>query len=277
MAQELMNPDYLSQSRFWFPEDTAPFGELNFIRIDHSFQPPSADSVSSVQRQVLTSAGPRLLRNAWRQSEWLSEGVGHEKSAAFMVGEDYETFQEKIKDDIIDATFFPYDKNAWFAVKPPDFREAKQREIVVRGLGWGIAPEQIVGFANAEHDFSGNVVQRAIKHLRSREKIYAAISNVAVETEHQNQKIGSTLLYLSLGMFGAEQRPTAHVATSNEHVLGELRSLGYQAVSSQTRTDLIPGVKIEEVRLRADSVKSVRERLLENYPWLSAAVESDRY
>jgi hypothetical protein len=173
--------------------------------------------------------------------------------------------------DIISAAFHPDKQAAWFAVAPPTY-ELDKGEAIVRGLGSYLAFNQVIGFANAKHDVSGSAFQRAIKRRRHPEKVYAAVSNVDVVPERQGEHVGAALFYSALGMFGPEQKPTTYVVASNRGLMLKLYEAGYQPTWSRPRSDLIPGVEIEEVRMQAKSVEAVRGHFAEAYPWLMEAI-----
>ncbi len=70
----------------------------------------------------------------------------------------------------------------------------------------------------------------------------------------------------------ADQRPTTYVAASNVTLISKLGEAGYQPTGSRPRSNLIPGVEIDEVRLQAQSVQEVRDHLIEVFPWLAEAI-----
>jgi ribosomal protein S18 acetylase RimI-like enzyme len=269
MSLESVEEDYLMKSRFWFPEGIAPFGEMNIVRSDHLAEDWRRSSVSST---IAEHMAPYILRKAWSESQWLIEAVGEDKAKdlanAKSESKDYE-IDFVIQTSIDHANLNPIKRAAWFAVQPPSGEVKKYGAI--KGLGPEISGDQVAGFANAKHDVSGNGIQKIIKRLRHSEKIYAAVSNVAVLPEAQNKYIGSALLYASLGMFRPDQVPTMYVASTNSSLMEKLEELDYFVTGSRPRTDLIPGAEIEEVRLVADSVINVRQRLIDQLPWLAAA------
>lgn len=260
-----MESDYLQHSRLWFPEGIAPFGEFNLMRSDHRLL---GDAKMDA---VLCAAGPSVVMSAWENSSWLKDVLSENHQAQSLTTSQQTHLSSPVGKDIISATFSPDKQGAWFAIAPPIY-ELEKGDALIRGLGRFLVPSQVVGFANAKHDISGNFLQQTVKQLRHPEKIYAAVSNIDVRPNNQHKGLGTALLYFSLGMFKPEQHATTYVAEKNQSLIEKLSELGYQPTGSQSREGLIEGVTIEEVRLQAPRVDRVRNELVAGFPWLQEGV-----
>ncbi len=134
-----------------------------------------------------------------------------------------------------------------------------------------ITQAQIVGFASATYDVSGNLLERAIKRVKYPDKVYAALSDVDVKKPRQRQKIGTALAYVSLLGFAPDKIPTTYVPARNSGLIDRLAEFSFKPTGSRERTDLIDGVAIEEVRLQGENVGVVLAAARKFHPWLTEA------
>ncbi len=193
MAGSPIAENYIANSRLWFPEGTAPFDELNLVRIDHTLIRDGRNRPIG-PNSILEIGGRSVLRSAWAHSAWLGDAMSDENRAAFAERKTDDETDIVLIHSIIGAAFQPSEQAAWFAVSPPSYKLEKGAGII-RGLGPYLAFDQVIGFADARHDVSGSALERAIKRRRYPEKVYAAVSNVDVLPQHQGRHIGAALFY----------------------------------------------------------------------------------
>jgi GNAT superfamily N-acetyltransferase len=267
------NPDqaeFLRQGRLWYPEGTAPFGELNLVRIDHTMTYDQQGQLRGPSATLYTQTA-RTICNAWANSDWLQRDLTQQGQpdlyAEFKLSRN---LKPGIDGFVMKAALYPDKYSAWFAVRPPE-GQLDEGEPLVKGLGRSASLDQVVGMATAKHDVSGNLLRRAVKRLRHPEKVYAKVGDVAVFPLEQGKKIGTALDYAALKLFGPDQHPTKYVAASNQRLIEHLEGLGYQQAGSHPRTDFVDGITIDEVRLEASSVREVRGNMIERNDWLPAA------
>jgi hypothetical protein len=273
--QATAEPNYLGHSRFWFPEDMAPFGELNFVRADRLRDIDSTlDMHPSHNLDNMLDASRLLLSSAWVSSTWLKKAVPDDMPYGEIRNSIDESSADKLEDFITEAAEQPWVKSAWFALRPPSHWLNEEQRSAAKGLISIIGPELLLGFGTSKNDISGNFVRQAYKEIFHPEKIYAKTNDINVFTHEQAQHIGATLFYFGLGMFRPNQKPTIY--TADEGLIKKLGDLGYQVTGSQERTDFIPGVTVDEARLQAESVSSVRNQLRDRYKWLGQAIVVDK-
>jgi hypothetical protein len=254
-------------TRLYFAPDVAPFGEMNLLRADHG-----KSKSSNQMNPALQIASGSVVREAWLASGWLQ----HVMDEQHITDVDAKKLALRVRQSVIDTFYFPDRHVSWYAVRPPRIDEVPLLTVPKRGLStMPINASQVIGFASAKHDVSGNWLQKAIKRWRHPEKIYANVSDVDVRLAQQRRKLGVALFYASLGSFKPEQRPTTYVAARNKTLIEKLRQLGYEPTGSHVRTNLLPGVSIEEIRLQGVSVEDVKNRLVAGFPWLENARQID--
>lgn len=257
-------------TRYYFPEEGAPFGEFNFLRGDHRKQ-TNSDYMDS----TLKVASGGIVADAWLNSEWITELVDDRKLEELR-GEVRPPFAMSATYGAIHSFHYPEQHVSWFAVRPPSLHELRPLTLPRKGLSvTGLLPGQVVGFASAKHDVSGNWLQKTIKRHFHPEKVYACISDVDVRKQYQGKKIGAALFYFGLADFKPDQVPTTYTGAVNLSLIKKLSEFGYKVTGSHIRADLIPGTSIEEVRLQADRIAAVRERMVSKFPWLDNAVPMD--
>jgi ribosomal protein S18 acetylase RimI-like enzyme len=262
--------DYLAETRLWYPEGYAPFGELDLIRPDYNFS-RNAQNSSWQFDASLARLGPEVVRKAWANSAWASE-ISTEEDLHSFSNERHDALSKIVTADIITAAYHPLRKSAWFAIQARAYQLSIEGETAKPKSTQKLPMEYVVGFSNAKQDISGTAFQKANKRLFKRQKIYAAVSNIDVLPAMQKQGVGTALLSASLKMFRPEQKPTIYVPANSESLIQKLGELSYKETGSQPRVYPGIGVEVEEVRLEGKSVKEVEGRLLETAEWLKEAV-----
>lgn len=258
----------VSKNLISYLPDEAPFGGLNLIRADQALRGPLSDEVIGLEGAARTLP-PSITKNAWMESGWLHDDLRSHPGA-------YEQFKSDkplkqpygiaLSEVMVNAARRLSKQTGWLAVESPE--NDRQMNSKHPSIGAYVFTSEVVGFSDGRIDISGSAVERAVKRVRYPEKVYAAVSNVNVLKRRQASYVGTALLYATLGSFPAKKRTTMYASASNDGLIKKLEELGYAVTGSQPRDDLVTNATIEEVRLQAPSVASVRQALKEQHQWL---------
>lgn len=244
---------------FRYHEGVAPFGELEILT-------PSSDNVDYQNIPPVMSVMPgRIAQKAWARSDWLRAEIG-DRACEQLETETYPPLNQASGADAIHG-FYLSDYCLAAAVRPgPN----DTRDFASLGADW-LVPSSMVGYGTGKLDVSGNVLERIYKRHFKTDHVYGKVSNINVKPQFQGMKVGAALLHGVLRQLPADKHSTLYVARANGGLIDKLGQLGYRETGSQTRSDLIEGFTLEEVRLQADSVGEVDEKLVSAYPWLDDA------
>ena len=127
--------------------------------------------------------------------------------------------------------------------------------------------KRLVGSVVAKSDVSGSLLERAVKHLRHPEKVYANIVNLAVHHEFREQGIQEELLRIVLRTFDQAHIPTTYIFEEDAISRAFYEGIGFEP----TPADQVPEANrnyfgperapVWELRYAAPSVADILGRI----------------
>jgi hypothetical protein len=242
--------------RIIYDEGVAPFGQMEFIRLgDHPTD--STGGWASIYTMM-------VVREAWLTSEWLSDSIGDLAVKALAEENHWFGGMSSVSRNMMGNPNLT-DEESWIAV-PTASLEAESREESL-----AVLEQPVLAYGRAKLDSTGNAFSRTVKRLLLPGSMYASVPDVDVLPERQGQGLGVATFDACHANFEDDRTPMTYVLQPNQQLISFLQELGYGVTGERERADLLPGYKLTEARLQADSVAEVRNRLAESFPWLEDA------
>lgn len=162
-------------------------------------------------------------------------------------------------------TMFPYDTSDGVSVKREQFTDfAKHGSLII---ATDRCDDSILGYAMGRNDVSGGLLARTYKRIAEREKVYAWMTQVAVDPEYQHNGIGRRLVRNTLENFKPKQHVTAYVFEENQIMMRAMKQLGFDKNPyNQPGRDMhdyfgADADPVKQFRFQADSVEDVIVRI----------------
>lgn len=263
MGREL--PTNFDLRRFYFPSQTAPFGEMNFIRHDYITTDLKQQGIEPDVNLALTATG--IIQNAVLNSHWLTDSISSTELTRFASIDYWQPLLNHIKRDINISATDPSKISTWFAIEPAHFAEKSK---IKYGIADNIESTQIVGYTALEQ--ISKYSQSADEDDETYQQPIVHIDNLVVKASHQHHNIGAALLYFSLSNYSLDQKLTTNVPFNYLGIIKKLSELSFTKVGRHTSRELLPSYSVDLNTVAAINVNIVKYCLLDKYPWLSKAI-----